>query len=235
MRICHFSDWHWNWLDLPAADLYICTGDMLKNFPVKTMRAYGTSWSIDPAVERIKQKLAMHQFTQDKGFRSLLGNPDAPVLSVRGNHDFVGIAPLFADCNHVHEFLDNEVVVLDTGGCHLRVTGHRGVPYIAGTWSDELLRADLTDRMRRMPPDVDIYLTHYPPSGVQLDDGYGLDGMANWMMYEREGKGLHCFGHIHEAGGFTFSAGGTLFSNGAKYWNLIEGDPESGWTQVYER
>ncbi len=123
----------------------------------------------------------------------------------------------------------------------LKITGHRGIPFISGDWSDEESRADLKDRMRRMPP-ADLYLTHYPPAGVGLDGSdtahYGLDAMADHLVYRSLPWGalpphqLHCFGHVHECGGRTERAGDILFSNAATTINVIEGSPQRGWHQV---
>ncbi len=116
-------------------------------------------------------------------FSTFLGSPKSPLVCVRGNHDFIDLSSLFVQCNLVHEFID-----------------------IFGTWNDEVVRADLKDRMRRMPQ-ADIYLTHYGPTGILSNEGpndYGLEGMGDWMINLAGGRrGLHCFGHIHGSGGRT--------------------------------
>ena len=155
--------------------------------------------------------------------RERLGSPDAPVVCVRGNHDFVPIAPIFAGCN-VIELVDNEVhEVLGK-----RITGHRGIPWIYGGWNDEVQRPELIDLMKRMPA-ADIYVTHYPPRGVLDNDGsikYGLEEMANHLVFSHPAtdsvSALHCFGHIHERGGETEQCGSVLFSNAATRFNVIE-------------
>lgn len=235
MRIVHFSDWHWSFFEkLPEADLYVCTGDMLQNYP--TMRdkypdaersLFGLT--IDADHEREKQSQAIQAFVAKRGFREILGSPDAPIVVVKGNHDFVPLAPLFAGCGPVHEFVNGESVDV----CGIRVTGHRGIPWISGIWDDEERRCDLIDRVRRMPAAA-LYLTHYPPSGIGLDgfpgSGYGLDEMLNVLLYR--GTAVHCFGHIHECGGQAFKAGDVLFSNAATTYNIIEGSTETGWRGV---
>lgn len=233
MLICHVSDTHWTTDAYPAADLYVFTGDHLRNFAFKVVRAYGSDWTIDPKVERVKQKLAMAEFAKLVGLRSFLGSPDAPIVCVRGNHDFVPIAPLFEGCNLVHEFVDNEVV----SAAGLSITGHRGVPWIGGDrpgiWNDEVSRADLIARFKRMDPGCDLYVTHYPPSGVGLGEPYGLEEIDNWMQYNTEAEcPMHLFGHIHEHGGQAHPLGRIFYSNAATTWNLIEGDPARGWRKV---
>ncbi len=249
MRICHFSDAHWsfaNWTSpeyakLPKADLYICTGDMICNFP--TMDPDRPKWmgrQIVPAHERETQPRAITQFVAKRGFRPLLGSPDAPVVCVRGNHDFCDLASLFVGCNLVHEFVNNELIEV----LGLKMTGHRGIPWIHGTWNDEISREDLMDRVRAMPT-ADVYVTHYPPSGIGLDGErgifYGLDGMLNELVYRDRDQiqdfsalptALALSGHIHERGGNTFHGGHILFSNAATTFNVIEGDTDRGWVHV---
>jgi Icc-related predicted phosphoesterase len=251
MRIVHGSDWHWEFETairsrwngeygapavLPEADLYVFTGDMMDNYP---SLAHNYGWgahgddegAIRPENERIRQGEAVKHFVKDGGFRRYLGSPDAPILCVRGNHDFIDLARLFEGCNLVHEFVDNEVVeVLGKRAC-----GHRGIPYIYGTWNDEVAKPDLLDRVRAIPDDIDILLTHYPPSLV-LDvetigkygvRAYGLEGMAGIVFNKLNGGGVHMFGHIHGSGGRTevIDQGREFqltFSNAAETYNVLE-------------
>lgn len=247
MRIVHFSDWHFDLRPLPEADLYVCTGDMYDNYPVPDPRSRRdprrfsySDWTIDPGNEMRMQSQSLSEIRDMGGFRPLLGSPDAPIVCVRGNHDYIDLAPMFEGCNLVHEFVSNEAVEL----LGLRITGHRGIPWIHGTWNDEVPRDQLRARCEAMPP-ADLFLTHYPPLGV-LDSSaapghvllrsqvqhYGLEGMLG-LMEERMGeRGLHCFGHIHECGGFIHETGpgrvlgseGPIhtFSNGSCNANVIE-------------
>lgn len=243
MRLVHFSDQHWSFEKLPEADLYVCTGDELDNYPTRIPdrpdpppHPPAWRWGIDPVHERGMQKMAIERFVARSGFRELLGSPDAPVVCVRGNHDFVPLAPLFGGCNLVHEFQNNELIEV----LGLRITGHRGIPFIYGTWSDEMSRPDLLDKARAMPR-ADVYVTHYPPTVL---DGigtarYGLEGLLNELVYREEGvdfsrppRALHLFGHIHECGGRTHNGGGVLFSNAATGCNVLEGSPADGWVAV---
>ena len=225
MKICHFSDWHWDWKSLPAADLYVCTGDMYDNYPVG-----GRYWDINRAVEERGQAKAADAMA-DRIPGIFKNAPDAPLLIVRGNHDFIDLSRVFAKCkNLVHEFRDNEIIEI----LGLKVTGHRGIPAIDGSWSDEESRIDLAIKMRAMPH-ADLYLTHYPPSGIldsSLPPGtdqrgamnYGLEGMGDFLLY-RATKALHCFGHIHEWGGSVMSHGDVFFSNAACKTNLLDWTP----------
>ncbi len=228
MRIVHISDWHWQFQKLPEADLYVVTGDMLKDHDCSDK--YGDR---NIRLERIKQHAGMQKLQKNGGFSQFLGSPKAPLICVRGNHDFVEIAPLFADCNLVHEFIKNEVIEV----LGMKITGHRGVPAINGYFSDEVHRNDLLDRVRAMEVS-DVYVTHYPPDIRGLDGTeycyYGLDGMSNNLLYRDHGgrQALHCFGHIHECGGNILSREGVFFSNAATTYNILEGSPTTGWADI---
>jgi hypothetical protein len=169
------------------------------------------SWDIVPGhAKHVQEEQARRFVERDGGYRKFLGSPDAP-LDLR--HLFVG-------CNLVHEFIDNEFI--EVAG--LRVTGHRGIPYIYGGWNDEVMRADLLDRARRMP-NADLFLTHYPPLGI-LDGGplaYGLEGLAAVLQGKMDGPvGVHCFGHIHESRAVHRPSDSIVFSNAATYFNVID-------------
>ncbi len=244
MRIVHGSDFHWQFGKLPEADLYVFTGDLYDNYlrlskPTKKQAkkmdylgqdGHGGSYIIDKAYEAQMQRKAALLFAKSGGFRQYLGSPDAPIVAVRGNHDFTDVAPIFLGCNFVHEFVNNEVV--EVAG--LRITGHRGVPWINGNWNDEMTHADLTDRVRDFDMSCDLYLTHYPPAGIGLDlpGHWGLSAMVNWFGYNHVGKPLLCHGHIHECGGLVKQVLNATYSNAATTYNVIEGSPEEGWKDV---
>ncbi len=224
VRVVHASDWHANFQVVPEADLYVFTGDMLPNHPV-IERDKGSlryrNWTIDRVHERMHQERDIREAVAKGGVRQFLGSPDAPVLVVRGNHDFVDLAPLFEGCNLVHEFVCNEVVEV----CGLTATGHRGIPYINGVWSDECQRPELLDRVRAMTCEgVNLVLTHYAPEGVLDKAGshLGLEGMASALSLRLLPGGAHCFGHIHECGGQVLQVGDVKFSNAATTFNCFE-------------
>lgn len=190
---------------------------MYDNYPVREkpmdrLRMDGSyGWRISPENERQRQLSDAKHFVSEGGFRRFLGSPDAPILCVRGNHDFVDLAPLFEGCNLIHEFVNNEVVEV----LGLRATGHRGIPYIYGSWNDEVDRDELLAKVKAMPV-ADLFLTHYAP-GDNLDyeimargrkEEYGLKGMMEEIERkvsvddgERIRDAVHMFGHIHGCGG----------------------------------
>lgn len=228
MRIVHGSDWHWSFSSVPEADLYVFTGDMLDDYPIIN-RSYGLhNWKIDPVVEVKEQNKAIKKFVSAGGFSQFLGSPKAPVICVRGNHDFVDLAPLFEGCNLVHEFVNNEVIEV----LGKKASGHRGIPYIYGEWNDEMHRPDLMDRVRNIPSGIDLLLTHYPPSQI-LDAAdysrrgathYGMEGMGDVVLSRMNSGSYHFFGHIHEQGGKTlaFEEENISFSNAATTFNVID-------------
>lgn len=258
IKVCHFSDWHGHTRQLPPADIYVCTGDMLSNYPViERDRGHPNyrGWKIDREHEFRKQSDSLMPFYGSGGFPALMGNPDAPVVCVRGNHDFIELSSMFLGCKLVYELIDNELLTVPVDGAELRVTGHRGIPLIFGNWNDETMRPDLIDRVRRMP-EADLFLTHYPPAGI-LDasmppglsmgggwaESYGLEGMANEIVKrvssdfqltddglapETPARAAHCFGHIHECGGCTTRIVDVIFSNAATTFNTFEIEPLEG-------
>jgi Icc-related predicted phosphoesterase len=229
VRVVHFSDWHWQFEKLPEADLYVCTGDMYDNYP-----HVDNDYRIDVMHERKMQRRSVFELRSVvTGMRDILGSPDAPIIGVRGNHDFIDLAPLFKGCNFVHEFLDNEVVEI----LGMKVTGHRGIPYINGDWSDEESRSTLVKRACAMvDTKADLYLTHYPPAGVDLDGRdtfhYGLDEVVNAFNYSNaQSARLWMFGHVHECGGRVEGDCGIWYSNAATTFNVLEGSPVKGWVE----
>ena len=249
MRIVHFSDWHGGAFDLPPADLYACTGDMLPNFRIYDIDLQGggrTVWEHnlellgeplvpqppgtfvkrppDPARERDLQ--ARYLKKMGHGYmRQRFGTPDAPVACCRGNHDFTELWPMFG--GRVFEIGDDPTLWSRFGT--LKIGGVRGMRKHRGRWSDELSDPDFADRARGLPQDLDVLVTHSPPEGILdfMSDGHGHVGSPALRTYvERHDPALtaltaHLFGHIHEAHGLT-RLGGTLFSNAATTWNVID-------------
>ncbi len=214
--IVHFSDWHAMWLDVPPADLYICTGDMCPN-------------SLGHWVDWDREAHFQKQFM--KWSPVVLPSKDAEVICVRGNHDHIAIAPLFPD-HQVTEIIDPTVLhtyenpVLNRP---LTVAGMRGIKYIRGNSPDEMRLPELDDRARTIPV-ADILVTHCGPRGI-------LDKTINPKKQDEHGEHtgspylttyismhqplLHCFGHIHEQKGVEM-AGKTICSNAATGFNVIE-------------
>jgi Icc-related predicted phosphoesterase len=248
VKICHVSDWHGNFLPLPRADLYVVTGDMLPNFPL--LRIEVDKWRRDgivmydpyghligrpqgrpvgvyagrkiiPEREETLQKMwcGQHPFRREVG----LGDDD-PVLVVKGNHDFIPLSEWIG--GDVWEADDDPTRSTKLLG--LKVGGFRGINFIVGEWADELRRAELDERARALPEDLDVLITHSPPYGIldQERECYGSPALASYInrrSYVRNGIELkaHLFGHVHDACGVV-ERGGTVFSNAATRINLVE-------------
>jgi Icc-related predicted phosphoesterase len=216
MIVCHLSDWHGKKHETPDADLYIVTGDMLRNYPRLSQDGHG--FSIFKKIEQREQS----QFILHDDFRSCLGNKKAPVIVVRGNHDFINLGQWIG--GEVYEF-GSEFKVVELLG--YKFGGFRGVPYISGCWTDELRQSDDLDFGDKIASGLDFLVTHAPPYGImdfiskQDQRHLGLLGAARWingeMVKEHSPLKGHFFGHIHEQFGCRFLGGQKkiLFSNAA--------------------
>ena len=248
MKICHISDWHGSTTTLPSADAYVVTGDMLPNFVlikiqvdkwrrdgIVTYDPYGhligkpqakpvgayVGRLIVPEREKTLQRMwcAQHPFRRECGL-----DDDAPVLVVRGNHDFIPLSDWIG--GDVWEADDDPTRSTQLLG--LKIGGFRGINYIMGEWSDELRREQFDDRARRLPDDLDVLITHSPPLGI-LDrhhENYGSPALMSYLLRRTYGENArplraHFFGHVHEAMGKE-SRDGVLFSNAATTTNEIE-------------
>jgi Icc-related predicted phosphoesterase len=266
LKIVHFSDWHGRREKLPRADLYVCTGDMLPNFPLLEVydngrtvtgrknvellfgekrelpviyfdddRRYVLSQKIDPAAEA---ELQGRWIRENLGsYRPYMESPDAPVVCVRGNHDFTDLAPAFG--GDVWEVDLDPARTIEKAG--LKVGGCRGIAYIVGEWSDELSEREKTPEgpevrpaagrfeevAARLPTDIELLITHAPPYGMRdgfVGNRYGSRSLANYVMERQYVWGrlkMHCFGHIHSARGST-KGEDVVFSNAACGWLSYE-------------
>lgn len=249
MRICHISDWHGQLLEAPAAELYVVTGDMLPNFLTYYYRSIGSGiieeWRpndhlLNPGtgpqeqpvgipagrkVDRLREAEMQEQWISmvrtNGGLRAHLGNPDAPAVCVRGNHDFTDLAPLVG--GDVWEVTEDPTRTKELLG--LRFGGTRGIRFIAGEWSDELDLPAFHDRARLLPTDIDILVTHAPPAGILDVDpktgddvGYGSEALRSYLETRSctlRTLRAHLFGHMHHVLRSEL-IGDTLFSNAAQ-------------------
>jgi len=153
-----------------------------------------------------------------------LANPSAPVVVVRGNHDYTDLAPYFPgmDVTELHE--PGDVVER----CGLKIGGCRGIQMIdksergSAFWQDEYRLSELDDRMRALPAGLDVVLTHCPPNGIMdyVGGGEYVGSPALTSYLRREEPRLACFGHIHEQHGIEVH-GATTCSNAATTFHRI--------------
>lgn len=217
IRVCHFSDWHGMWQELPPAHLYICSGDMLPN-----SLGHKIDWQYE---EKFQSKFMKDNPISIPHYKQQV-NP-SQVFCVRGNHDHVGIAPLFTGRDiFVREFnnfgyhgIDIETVL----NGQLRIFGTRGVKRVHGRGPDELYLEECEAMMTSLRNlRTDILITHGPPKGVLDEEGGESFGSAALRgVLEKVQPKLHCFGHIHESKGIR-TLGNTICSNAATGVNVIE-------------
>jgi Icc-related predicted phosphoesterase len=174
----------------------------------------GAWWAFDQEKEAKFQE----RWIKRDPYTPYIENKEAPIIVLRGNHDYTWLEPLFPDM-HVIELGNPKNYTLING---LKIGGFRGIRRLGGRWMDEYYAGDLDDRARMMPKDLDIVLTHTPPRG-HLDQTWngehpGCDYLAEYIgTYQPK---LVCCGHIHEAAGMK-ELGGTLLSNAADTVNVI--------------
>jgi Icc-related predicted phosphoesterase len=231
MRIVHASDWHGQWYPLQKADLYIITGDMYPNDPIVM------NYTRQIIVEReiafqnrwVDRMLKNHE---PEGFKKkFFKNPDAPVVTCGGNHDFIGFSRLFEGTEHYEiEFGIEWYNVLG-----LKIGGSRGINYICGEWNDEMHDPDLDEKFGYLNGDLDIVVSHAPPLGIRdgfFGEHYGvraLNTYINRCQYEEGWRlpKLFCFGHVHNQHGIEYKdCGGekVIFSNAATRHQVIDLD-----------
>ncbi len=203
--VVHMSDWHGKMHEVPAAGLYVCTGDMLRNYPV----IKGSACS--PSYDKRREMNFQGKYVRDNSFRDCLGTKDAPVIIIRGNHDWVNLA----------QWVGGEVYEIGTSPktfevCGLKVSGYRGVSQINGGHSDELRPEHDRDRANELDEDIDLLVTHSPAYGIKDKVGktsLGLNGLKSYItkrLYAPEPKPLvHMFGHIHEDFGYLMQNAGS--------------------------
>lgn len=252
MKICHFSDWHGSVRVLPAADLYVCTGDMLPNFPILEsedgLRRFDVaaprhgfpaadgcetcvpSGIVTRRITMPHREMELQQRYIDAvlfggphrvGYRGLFGNPAAPVVCVRGNHDFVDLAPAFAG-GEVHEIGAPGKIHFVLG---LSIAGMRGINYMSGEWMDELDPRTIADRVADLPRSIDVLVTHAPPPHLDSCEGtsFGVDAFVAYVTMRETPLRAHLFGHAHDDGGKQgYCALGILLSNAATTNNMLE-------------
>jgi Icc-related predicted phosphoesterase len=206
MKVVHLSDWHGKAFDLPEADVYFITGDMLPNFrphvieveggskvewqpnmemigPVTAPKPAGVTMALrlDHGHEARMQTLYLKH--NGLGYlRCRMKSPQAPVVVCRGNHDFVSIAPMVlggdSSFGPVYEVSNDPTRTFDVAG--LKVGGFRGMTKHRGRWSDEFSEDEFSRRADLLPKDLDILVTHNPPCGIR-DRMPAKDGTDQWI------------------------------------------------------
>lgn len=213
MRVVHFSDYHAKTRKLPKADLYICTGDMLPNTEPPP---WGIRWPNAYQEEPFQKEWVEKNAEQ----YSALPASKAPLIIVRGNHDFIDLAPLFRFWpGRVYEFMDEPSWIAVDGFC---IGGFRGIPPINDCWADENTERVLAAKCEALGK-VDVLVTHCPAyeRRDRCDDGRRIGSTAVREYVDTHRPRAHFFGHIHESAGKA-TVNGTLFSNAATTINTVK-------------
>ncbi len=187
LRIVCLSDTHtrhWD-VNVPHGDILIHAGDFTKRGSLRDLR----------------------------DFNAFLGElPHRHKIVVAGNHDFC-----FEDAPaDARPLLTNAVYLQDEAVClaGLKFFGSPWQPWFFD-WAFNLPRgAALREKWDRIPHDIDVLITHTPPSGILDRTATGAEvGCADLREAVRGIRPrLHVFGHIHEAAGVT-RRDGTTFVN----------------------
>ncbi len=238
IKIVHISDWHGKFLEepwskacLPWAHLYLITGDMLKNYQL-----YDSMYCELNDLEWIDPVRETHYQARDvRGmkFRKYLGNPEAEVVIIGGNHDYVHLTNGFKG-GPTHEIQSPGQIV---DACGLRIGGFRGISRICGDWIDEMTDEELERQVDGLSFELDILLTHAPPYGIMDKVGdfgkgpaVGIRALTRYLNKQAHEDGplrLHCFGHVHQAYGHLTT--GTK-ENNLVFSNAATGFHEYLWT-----
>jgi len=205
IKILHTSDLHGDFHKvlnvLEPFDLWIDSGDFFPNESRghrKTEERFQADWMQS---ENIPAQVAAW----------LAGRP---MLSVGGNHDFVGLASILRGAGvDAHEITPEGITVAG-----LRFAGFREVPWIDGEWAGEThdFSGVVTATFDAQP---DVLVTHAPPAGL-LDYAdsagcLGVSTLASALFWRKHAIRAHFFGHIHEWGGHVVHDAGVYFANGA--------------------
>lgn len=177
---------------------------------IESIKGVCIGTSIDRSNEIVKQK----EWCMMDDFRRRLGEPDAPVIVVKGNHDYIDLADWIG--GDVFEFTVDPKRTTTLFG--LKFGGIRGINYIRGVWDDELYQHQFDERAEALPDDIDVLVTHIPPYGVldKFDEHWGSRSIARYVnrrAYTERPLKAHFFGHVHAVKSAKF--GNTLFSNAA--------------------
>jgi Icc-related predicted phosphoesterase len=165
-------------IDVPEGDILIHSGDA----------------TITGTVEEIKRF--------NRWFSSL---PHKHKIFVAGNHDW-----LFERNNELaRTLLDTKIVYLEDSDCEIEGLKIYGSPWQPRfyDWAFNLMRgAEIAEKWKFIPNDIDILVTHGPPNGVldEVPRKWGIENTGCEELRKRIDEiawygrlKLHIFGHIH--------------------------------------
>jgi predicted phosphohydrolase len=133
-------------------------------------------------------------------------------IIIGGNHDF------FLDRQPAafQNMLPPDITYLNHEGYdigHLRLWGAPASPDLPG-WAFGKSRDAMQDYWKQLPANIDILITHTPPSGIldRSSSGHSLGCTALLQKIREIVPRYHLFGHIHASYG-TLRTGETTFIN----------------------
>jgi hypothetical protein len=240
VRILHISDTHMLHrqiearfpLGLPAADILIHTGDWSEN-GTKEENADFDEWlaSVAPRYKHVIVVAGNHEW------RRLKQNTAAMVQAAKDpkKHIVSSLPSLRPGIDYV---LGHEGVTLcgvNIYGCSWEPCASAGNPDEVGqsdgyqqVWSDACAAKggallSPTDMYERVPPNIDVLLTHGPRDGIfdQVENtqySWGSSKALRDAVQEKR-PGAHLFGHLHEQRGVWHrqSPAGVQWSGGCEY------------------
>lgn len=207
MRIVCLSDTHncHDWIAVPDGDVLIHAGDATNRGTVEEI-VYFNEW-----------------------FAAL---PHKHKIFVAGNHDWL----FETDNRGARRLLDDSIVYLQDSRVEIENLKFYGSPWQPRffDWAFNLNRgAEMREKWRLIPEDVDVLITHGPPHGI-LDAVPRLSEIENTGCEELRARveqiaargklKLHVFGHIH-------CGYGTRENFGVKFINAVCCDEEYNPTQ----
>jgi Icc-related predicted phosphoesterase len=219
MRICHVSDNHGYFPELPGEfDVVVCSGDFFKHYKRKpNYNPIRRQDEIEFQTYWLKSRIdVIREWTKGK-----------PFIWSSGNHDFIN------PCNILNEnsikAIDIDNKVIEYGG--FVWYGFPYVPMIINEWNWERdpqqmkeQTANLVNRLKQNNKldKLDILVAHCPINGT-LDSAFyskiGNKQMNSVIDYAlQKPLGLYLCGHCHENNGWV-QRGNTLFNNGAVMLN----------------
>lgn len=111
-------------------------------------------------------------------------------------------------------YLEDEVIEIEG----LRVYASPFTPKFCGVFQLDGQK-EAEEKWSSIPEDLDILVTHGPPSGILDNVGRGIHAGCPELLkrVQRVTPQYHFFGHIHEDGGKQLTEGSTTFVNAAQH------------------
>jgi len=188
---------------IPDGDVLICTGDFTRHGERETVEDFNSWLKTLPH----KHKLLVygnHDLSMDEEF--LKHNRDTWDKYNKGQ-DPEGITKLITEA----KILDGELVEIEG----MKIYGLNIMSHGIGLCACARDRETLMKEYAKIPPSLDVLLTHQPPWG--LGDTTFLGSLVGCPLLrqevEKKRPAFHVFGHIHEGYGVYFHPYGGIFIN----------------------